>query len=102
MSEVKLSRVESLFEELEYPVSRAAAAGEFGDTTVLFADGEGNLGRYISECPSEQFRSAEDLYTDLQSALPIEAVGNPVSPRATPERYPRRRRDPAADGDPGR
>ncbi|QZP38571.1 hypothetical protein [Halobaculum magnesiiphilum] len=77
MSTVKLSRVESLFEELEYPISRAEAAGEFGDTTVLFADGEGNLGRYISECPSEQFRSEEDLYEELQLALPIEAVGEP-------------------------
>ena len=77
MSEVKLSRVESLFEELDYPVSRAEAAGEYGDTTVLFADGEGNLGRYISECPSSQFHSPEELYTDLQSALPVEAVGEP-------------------------
>ena len=77
MSEVKLSRVESLFEELDYPVSRAEAADAYDDTTVAFADGEGNLGRYISECPSEQFHSAEDLYTDLQTALPIEAVGEP-------------------------
>ncbi|MFC7068930.1 hypothetical protein [Halobaculum lipolyticum] len=77
MSEVKLSRVETLFEELEYPVSRAEAADAFDETTVLFADGDGNLGRYIAECPSEQFRSAEDLYTDLQQALPVEAVGEP-------------------------
>ncbi|MFC7096319.1 hypothetical protein [Halobaculum marinum] len=77
MSSVKFSRIDSLFEELEYPVSRETAAEEFDDVTVLFADGEGNLGEYVAECSSEQFRSAEDLYADLNNVLPIEALGEP-------------------------
>ncbi|MFC6786060.1 hypothetical protein ACFQFH_09200 [Halobaculum halobium] len=77
MTTIKLSRVRSLFEALEYPVSRGEAAGEFADTTVTFADGEGNLGEYVAACPSERFADPEDLYADLQTALPIETVGEP-------------------------
>lgn len=77
MSRVKLSRVESLFEELSYPVSRAEAADEFVDTTLVFADGEGNLGKYVSECPSAQFAGSDELLADLNNVLPVEAVGEP-------------------------
>ncbi|WP_277555605.1 hypothetical protein [Halobaculum limi] len=77
MSSVKLSRVESLFGELSYPVSRAEAAEEFADVTVEFADGEGNLGEYVGECRSDRFEDAQDLHTSLQNVLPIEAVGEP-------------------------
>ncbi|WP_435064732.1 hypothetical protein [Halobaculum sp. EA56] len=77
MTTVKLSRIESLFEGLEYPVDRADAAEEYADVTVEFADGEGNLGEYVAACPSETFHSADDLYTDIQTALPVEAVGEP-------------------------
>lgn len=77
MSTVKLSRVESLFEELTFPVARDHAAEEFSDVTLRFADGEGNLGEYVAECPSETFDSPGDLYADLNNVLPVEAVGEP-------------------------
>ncbi|GAA0216027.1 DUF5789 family protein [Halobaculum roseum] len=77
MSSVNLSRVESLFAELDYPISREEAAAEFSDVTVRFADGEGNLGEYVAACSSEEFHNSGELYTDIQNELPVEAVGEP-------------------------
>jgi hypothetical protein len=78
MSErVKLSRVESLFEDLDYPVTRDDAAAEFVDVTVTFADGEANLGELVSEVGSDAFHGPDELYAELQNVLPIEAVGEP-------------------------
>jgi len=78
MSErVKLSRVESLFEQLDYPVTRDDAAAEFADVTVTFADGEANLGELVSEVGSDAFHGPDELFAELQHVLPIEAVGEP-------------------------
>jgi hypothetical protein len=78
MSEhVKLSRVESLFERLDYPVTRDDAAAEFVDTTVTFADGEGNLGELVSEVGSDAFHGPDELFAELQNVVPVEAVGEP-------------------------
>ncbi|MFB6123383.1 MAG: hypothetical protein ABEJ78_07995 [Haloferacaceae archaeon] len=74
---VKLSRVESRFAELEYPVTRDDAASAFADVTVTFADGEENLGRLISELGSDVFAGTDELHAELQNALPVEAVGEP-------------------------
>ncbi|SDZ77076.1 hypothetical protein SAMN04488065_0182 [Haloplanus vescus] len=78
MSErVKLSRVESEFEKLDYPVTRDDAASEFIDVTVTFADGEANLGELVSEMGSDAFHGPDELYAELQNVLPVEAVGEP-------------------------
>lgn len=78
MSErVKLSRVESLFERLDYPVTRDDAAAEFVDVTVTFADGEANLGELVSEVGSDAFHGPDELFAELQNVLPIESVGEP-------------------------
>jgi len=78
MSErVKLSRVESQFERLDYPVTRDDAAAEFVDTTVTFADGEANLGELVSEVGSDAFHGPDELFAELQNVLPVEAVGEP-------------------------
>jgi len=78
MSErVKLSRVESEFERLDYPVTRDDAAAEFVDVTVSFADGEANLGELVSEVGSDAFHGPDELYAELQNVLPVEAVGEP-------------------------
>jgi len=74
---VKLSRVESLFEQLDYPVTRDDAAAEFADVTVTFADGEANLGELVSEVGSDAFHGPDELFAELQNVLPIEAVGEP-------------------------
>jgi hypothetical protein len=78
MSErVKLSRVETLFEELDYPVTRDDAAAEYVDVTVTFADGEANLGELVSEVGSDAFHGPDELFAELQNVLPVEAVGEP-------------------------
>jgi hypothetical protein len=78
MSErVKLSRVESAFERLDYPVTRDDAAAEFADVIVTFADGEANLGELVSEVGSDAFHGPDELHAELQNVLPVEAVGEP-------------------------
>ena len=74
---VKLSRVQSLFEELSYPVDRDEAAAEFDDVTLLYADGETNLGDLVADIDENRFESPDDLYTELQNTMPVEAVGEP-------------------------
>jgi hypothetical protein len=75
--EVKLSRVESVLDELAYPTDRENAASEFEDVTLLLADGERNLGGLISEVPADEFESRDELRAEINNALPREAVGEP-------------------------
>jgi hypothetical protein len=74
---VKLSRVESAFERLDYPVTRDDAAAAFADVTVDYADGESNLGELVSELGSDAFHGPDELFSELQNVLPVEAVGEP-------------------------
>ncbi|MGM0606222.1 MAG: hypothetical protein ACQETB_11215 [Halobacteriota archaeon] len=74
---VKLSRVESLLETLEYPIDREGAVSEFEDVTLLMADGETNLGDLVSAVESDRFRDTDDLSSALHNVLPIEALGEP-------------------------
>lgn len=74
---VKYSRVNELFERLDYPVTRDEAAAEFRDVTVRFADGEGNLGELVSAVGSDSFADADELFADLNNAVPVEALGEP-------------------------
>lgn len=75
--EVKLSHVEEVLEELDYPVVRSDAASELSDVTLLMADGEANLGELISETASDTYDSNEALQSELNNTLPREAVGEP-------------------------
>ncbi len=74
---VKLARVKPVLEQLEYPVDRTAAATAFDETTLMMADGETNLGSLIAKANRERFRSADDLNTELNNVMPIEALGEP-------------------------
>jgi len=64
-------------ERLEYPIGRADAAAECADDTVLFADGDADLGDLISGATRDRFESAEELLVDVQNQLPRNAVGEP-------------------------
>lgn len=75
--EVKLSRVQRVFAELDYPTSRETAASRFEDVTLLLADGETNLGATVGDLPTERFDTADDLEAEVYGSLPRNAVGEP-------------------------
>lgn len=74
---VKLSRIDTEFESLSYPVSRDEVAEKYADTTVTYADGETNLGELIEQTSVERFDDASDVNDALQNVMPVEAVGEP-------------------------
>ena len=75
--EILLSRVESAFTDHAFPTGRSDLAASYAGTTVLFADGEADLGGLLGDIEQDRFESAEDAYVELQNVLPIEAVGEP-------------------------
>ncbi len=74
---VKFSHLESTLDELSYPVSRDEATAELDDVTVLFAEGEENLGELIAQTEQEEYESVEDIDAEINNVLPREAVGEP-------------------------
>jgi hypothetical protein len=76
-SEVNLSRVEDELADHAYPLARADLAESCAGTTVLFADGDADLGDLVADIDQERFESAEDAFAALQNVLPIEALGEP-------------------------
>ena len=77
VTQLKLNEMESELSELDYPVTRAAAVQRYEGVTLLLADGEADLGDLIAETGTSEFESPDDLYTELQNVLPVEAVGEP-------------------------
>ena len=76
-NEITLSRVEDEFEGYSFPADRRDLSESCAGTTVLFADGDADLGELLAEIDQERFESPEDAYVALQNVLPIEAVGEP-------------------------
>ena len=76
-NEIHLSRVESEFAERDYPVACDALAASCAGTTVLFADGEADLGELVADIDQDRFEGPGDVFVALQNVLPIEAVGEP-------------------------
>ncbi|MFW5977817.1 MAG: hypothetical protein ACOCP2_01100 [Halohasta sp.] len=74
---IKINRVQNVLDRVDYPLGRTDAAAAFDDVTLVFADGEANLGELIGDCDREEFGSADDLDTELNNVMPIEAVGEP-------------------------
>ena len=74
---IKINRVKNVLDEVEYPQTRVDAAAAFDDVTLIFADGEANLGALIADTDRNQFNSTDDLCTELNNVMPIEAVGEP-------------------------
>jgi hypothetical protein len=75
--EVNLSHVQDEFEDHSYPVAREALAESCTGTTVLFADGDADLGELFASIEQDRFESAEDAFAALQNVLPVEALGEP-------------------------
>lgn len=75
--EIHLSRVEDEFKGRDYPTDRDELVDACSGTTVLFADGDADLGELVADIEQERFESAEDAFVALQNVLPIEALGEP-------------------------
>ncbi|QSG03649.1 DUF5789 family protein [Natranaeroarchaeum sulfidigenes] len=75
--EVRLSHLDALFGELDYPIAPGAAAAEFDDVTLRLADGEENLGELVADLPDDQYQSSGEMMADLHNTLPRGAVGEP-------------------------
>ena len=75
--DIKLSRLETVLEAPTYPARREDLAADYAGTTVLYADGEEDLGALIERTTQASFEDAEDCFLAIQNALPIEAVGEP-------------------------
>jgi len=74
---IKINRVKTVLDRVDYPLGRQTAAAEFDDVTLILADGEANLGELIANCDRNRFESPDDLDTELNNVMPIEAVGEP-------------------------
>ncbi|MWV65050.1 hypothetical protein GRS48_09495 [Halorubrum sp. JWXQ-INN 858] len=75
--EINLSRLEGRLEDGSYPASREELAEAYAGTTVLYADGEDDLGDLIEAVDQDSFNGSEDVFVALQNVLPIEALGEP-------------------------
>jgi len=76
-TQIKINRVKNVLSRETYPLGREAAADRFDNVTLLFADGRSNRGELIARTDREEFDSADDLCTELNNVMPIEAVGEP-------------------------
>lgn len=77
MTDVKLSHLVPLLDDLEYPLTREAVLEECEDVTLLLADGEVDLDDVVAESSDTVFDSADDLVSEVMSLLPRHAVGEP-------------------------
>jgi hypothetical protein len=74
---IKLNRIGTVFDALEYPLSPRRAAGECGDVTVRLAEGSVSVGDVLERSATDRFTSRDDLELEFLSLLPRSAVGEP-------------------------
>ena len=75
--ELKLNQLHEAFAELDYPLSKAAAADACSDVTLQLADGTEPLADVVNESTLDEFDSADGLESEVMSHLPRNAVGEP-------------------------
>ncbi|GAB3685142.1 hypothetical protein GCM10028857_15140 [Salinarchaeum chitinilyticum] len=68
--EITAETLQSVLEELSYPTLRPDAAAELKDVTVVFDDGEANLGALISETGHDSYKTPEALAEELEDHIP--------------------------------
>jgi hypothetical protein len=75
--QIKLNRIETVFEELDYPLGPEDVAAECDDVVVRLAEGTVRVDEVIEQSTADQFTSSADLALEFQSLLPMDAVGEP-------------------------
>jgi hypothetical protein len=76
-SEIRLNRIDTVLEELDYPVTPPAVADACGDVVVRLAEGTVTVGDVVEQSTAEEFDSSEDLEMEIMNLLPRDAVGEP-------------------------
>lgn len=74
---VKLSNLESVLEDLDYPIAKDRVADQFDDVTLILAEGDVNLGDLVRDSSDDRFESTDDLSSEIFQLLPRNAVGEP-------------------------
>jgi hypothetical protein len=75
--QIRLNRIGTAFEELEYPVAPPEVADACGEVVVRLAEGTVEIGEVITESNADRFTSSGDLELEFLSLLPRDAVGEP-------------------------
>ena len=75
--DVKLSELDAVLDELDYPATVDDVRRECGDVTLVLADGTENLGELIAGSSADRFDSPDELGNEVMSLLPRHAVGEP-------------------------
>ncbi|MFC6615651.1 hypothetical protein ACFQAS_11960 [Halopenitus salinus] len=76
-TEVRLNRLHTVIDALEYPIERETAREELSDVTLVYADGREPLAAVVARSNDDVFGSAEDLEAEVYGNAPVEAVGEP-------------------------
>ena len=74
---VKLSKLDSVLSDFDFPVTRDDVVRMADDVTLLLADGEESLAETVRHSSDEEFDSADELLNEVMSLLPQRAVGEP-------------------------
>lgn len=77
MDAITLNELADRLETLSYPVSQRTVERELGDTRLQLADGETTIGETLELVGTDRFDSENELESELFSALPRNAVGEP-------------------------
>ena len=74
---VKLNEIETVYADIEFPITRTALLGDYGTITIQLADGTVDFDSVISESNTDTFYSPDDITNELMNLLPRNAVGEP-------------------------
>jgi len=72
---VRLSRLATALEDLDYPLTRADAATSLQGTTLVHPGGEEDLGGLVSETGPDSFDDPDDVVNALHNVMPESALG---------------------------
>ena len=75
--DVKLSELEEVLSDLDYPVTADEVERECADVTLVLAEGTENFGDLIAESSADRFDSPDELGNEVMNLLPRHAVGEP-------------------------
>ena len=75
--EIRLNRIGTAFEDLEYPVRPPAVAAAYEGVEVRLAEGTVAVDEVIAESNADQFASKDDPELEFLNLLPRNAVGEP-------------------------